>query len=261
MSQDLDWANDHLFTLDDTSFSIQLFAGSESRADRFTLAKPPWMIQEYLDLATEFTGGRIVELGIAKGGSVAFFAKLLHPEQLVAVEIETEPIAALTEFIESHGYADTVHTAYGVDQADRPRLEALIAQHFGGEPLDLVIDDASHLLAPSRTSFTTLFPRLRPGGLFVLEDWSHGHTWERVLQARPDLDAELLGAHAAKLPDLSRLVVELTLAVGYAPEVISDIRTRNGFAVVRRGDAPLDPATFELSQCYGDVARFILSGS
>ena len=40
-----------------------------------------------------------------------------------------------------------------------------------GEPLDLVIDDASHLYGPTMASFEVLFPRLRPGGLYVIEDW------------------------------------------------------------------------------------------
>jgi predicted O-methyltransferase YrrM len=256
MSQDLTWSNDHQFTLDDTSFHIDLFAAVESNPDRFTLAKTPWMIEEYLDLLPEYAGGRLVELGIAQGGSVALFAQLAQPKQLLAVDIETEPVAALAEFIEAHGYADTVHTAYGVDQADRPGLEALVSQYFGDDPLDLVVDDASHLLAPSQTSFTTLFPRLRPGGVFVIEDWSHGHHWERAL--RDEYSTEELAVDGTKMPDLSQLVLELALAVGFAPEVVSDIRIRHGFAVVRRGEATLDPATFDLSQCHGDLARLLL---
>jgi predicted methyltransferase len=35
--------------------------------------------------------------------------------------------------------------------------------------LDLVVDDTSHL-GPTRASFNTLFPRLRPGGVYVIED-------------------------------------------------------------------------------------------
>jgi predicted O-methyltransferase YrrM len=258
MSQDLMWSNDHLFALDGTSFQIDGFAAT-SHPDRFTLAKVPWMIEQYLDLLPEFAGGRLVELGIALGGSVAFFAHLAEPKQLLAVDIEPEPIAALAEFIESHGYADTVHVAFGVDQGDRPKLEALVSQYFGDDPLDLVIDDASHVLAPSRTSFEVLFPRLRPGGLFVIEDWSHGHHWERAL--RDEYSPEVLAVDGTKMPDLSRLLLELTLAVGYAPDVVSDVRIRHGFAVVRRGETALDPATFDLSQCHGDLARLLLKES
>ena len=37
-----------------------------------------------------------------------------------------------------------------------------------------MIDDGSHLLEETRACFETLFPRLRKGGLYMLEDWN----WE-----------------------------------------------------------------------------------
>ena len=43
------------------------------------------------------------------------------------------------------------------------RHEADIDQEFAGEPIDLVIDDASHYYEHSRRSFEIVFPRLREG--------------------------------------------------------------------------------------------------
>ena len=46
--------------------------------------------------------------------------------------------------------------------SDRERaLGTIVAEEFGDERLDLVVDDASHSLEPTRTSSETLFPRLR----------------------------------------------------------------------------------------------------
>jgi demethylmacrocin O-methyltransferase len=66
-------------------------------------------------------------------------------------------------------------------QADAEFLTEL-AERIG--PLDIVIDDGSHLSADVITSFQTLFPLLRPGGLYVIEDlqtsywpgWNGGST-------------------------------------------------------------------------------------
>jgi hypothetical protein len=66
-------------------------------------------------------------------------------------------------------------------QSDPARL-AEVAEQIG--PLDIVIDDGSHLSGDVVTAFTALFPRLRPGGLYVIEDlqtsywpgWNGGHT-------------------------------------------------------------------------------------
>jgi hypothetical protein len=49
-------------------------------------------------------------------------------------------------------------------------------EQFDGGPLDLVVDDCSHLYEPTRASFNELFPRLRPGGAYVIEDWVWAHT-------------------------------------------------------------------------------------
>jgi demethylmacrocin O-methyltransferase len=49
--------------------------------------------------------------------------------------------------------------------------EALLRELAGRiGPLDIVIDDGSHLNADVITSFRTLFPLLAPGGLYVVED-------------------------------------------------------------------------------------------
>ncbi|MFP3608175.1 class I SAM-dependent methyltransferase, partial [Paraburkholderia sp. SIMBA_053] len=36
----------------------------------------------------------------------------------------------------------------------------------------LVVDDASHFYEQTKTSFKTLFPLVRPGGLYIIEDWN-----------------------------------------------------------------------------------------
>ena len=53
------------------------------------------------------------------------------------------------------------------DQSDAAAM-ARLADTIG--PLDVVIDDGSHLSAHVIASFTALFPRLAPGGLYVIED-------------------------------------------------------------------------------------------
>jgi hypothetical protein len=54
-----------------------------------------------------------------------------------------------------------------------------VAHEFSA-PLDLVIDDASHIYGPTKASFQALFPLLRPGGLYLIEDWAWAH-WPRLL--------------------------------------------------------------------------------
>ena len=53
------------------------------------------------------------------------------------------------------------------DQGDPEYLDAM-AREFG--PFDLVIDDGSHFSDHVITSFHALFPHVRPGGMYVVED-------------------------------------------------------------------------------------------
>ncbi|MEW2354017.1 class I SAM-dependent methyltransferase [Spirillospora sp. NPDC029432] len=53
------------------------------------------------------------------------------------------------------------------DQSDGAFLDSLAA---GIGPLDIVVDDGSHLSEHVIASFRALFPHVRPGGLYVVED-------------------------------------------------------------------------------------------
>ncbi|WFE62999.1 class I SAM-dependent methyltransferase [Micromonospora sp. WMMD714] len=58
-------------------------------------------------------------------------------------------------------------TALTADQSDPAALVALAEEHG---PFDIVIDDGSHENEHVRISFDALFPYVRPGGLYVIED-------------------------------------------------------------------------------------------
>jgi len=119
----------------------------------------------HLDLCKRHIGGAIVELGIAEGGSAALLSLLARPRRLVALELDPTPVQALAELIKRRALAATVHPIYGVNQADRRRLVEIVDDRFGDDALDLVIDDASHLLPETTASIETLFPYLRSGGV------------------------------------------------------------------------------------------------
>jgi predicted O-methyltransferase YrrM len=155
--------------VDGVSF-VEEWAAGVSTPDRLAVMKPRELIEAYLELLTTHQGGRMVELGIREGGSTALMALAGQPSKMVAIELD-EAAPALTAFIDQRGLDPVVRPYFGVDQGDRARLDQIMTTEFGDEPLDLVIDDASHLYDPTLASFEVLFPRLRPGGLYIIEDW------------------------------------------------------------------------------------------
>src|SRR5262249_33219395 len=138
------------------------------------------------------------------GGSVAFWHELLRPRKHVALDLrDREDNPYFRRYVESRGLSGRIETYWKTDQADQARLREIVARGFDG-PLDLVIDDASHLYGPTRASFEVLFPMLVPGGLYIIEDWAWGH-WPGVIG--PD------HPWAGEEP-LTTLVVKLVEVVG-----------------------------------------------
>ena len=259
---DLSWSAPDQFELGGANFRTT-FGALHSQPDNFVLRKPRWLIEQYEALRAEFSGGRIVELGIDEGGSTAFMTELFHPGLMLALEIKPEPPRALAEFLAERGYASRIRPVFGVDQGDRERVSNLLDTHFGDERLDLVIDDASHVLEPSRVSFDILFPRLRPGGAFVIEDWSWDLAIERFVRDEPE---RFVAAYERRRhrpieqrSGLGRLVAEAVVGAGHTPRAIDSVFAREGFALLRRGDAVLDPATFSLAECCGTLGQQIFA--
>jgi hypothetical protein len=113
----------------------------------------------------------IFELGIWDGGSSAFWFEYFQPVKLIAVDsLAREDRPVLADYVTRNGLEESLKLYWGVDQADTARLRQIYDAEFI-EPLDLVIDDASHELHATRASFETLFPLLRQGGIYLIEDW------------------------------------------------------------------------------------------
>ncbi|MET0902012.1 MAG: class I SAM-dependent methyltransferase, partial [Acidimicrobiales bacterium] len=140
-------------------------------------------IEEYQRLLASFENARVVEIGIAYGGSVGFLALTARPTRLVAIELATTRSELLDALIADRDLEANVRLYYGTDQADVERLNEIVRVEFADQPLDLVIDDGSHLYDASVATFECLFPRLRAGGRYLIEDWGCDHAIRSLLSA------------------------------------------------------------------------------
>ena len=197
----MQWQSRNSFRLGDYDFAIPgslsdlVMAGRDDIGDKFYLGKYAEIIALYCNLFKNKEFKRIVELGVFKGGSAAFLQLLAQPERVLAVELCPEPIEKLERFIKSEGLEDSFRLECGVNQADTVLLRELAIEHFGIEPsIDLVIDDASHMLGPTRASFETLFPLLVPGGAYIIEDFASlpliFYEWLDVIDSAEEQQAE-----------------------------------------------------------------------
>ena len=99
----------------------------------------------------------LLEIGIYKGASLRMWNDYLPAGQIVGVDID--PAARTHE-------GERVKVYIG-DQTNRAFLEE-IARANG--PFDFIIDDGGHRADQQKTSLRVLWPHLKPGGTYVIED-------------------------------------------------------------------------------------------
>lgn len=107
---------------------------------------------------------RVVEFGVLHGASVRWLAECFPDAEIIGADILPEqpdwPHAPRI------GYRQ-------IDQADRAGIKTLL-DAVAGE-IDLVIDDGSHIPQHQASCLAEGMPRLRSGGLYVLEDIGTSH--------------------------------------------------------------------------------------
>lgn len=209
------WIDERRFDLRGTRF-VSGTMPMGLAADEFLVIKPPDLTAKYLQLVQAESPRRIVELGVKEGGSTAMLALLAQPDLLLAVDLAPDVPPLLTRFIHDHHLEGRVVPAFGLSQDDRIGLSKAIDAGGPHQPLDLVIDDASHILGPTRSSFEVLFPRLRPGGLLVIEDWSSECTVARNLARIIPSDTDM----SKRLDAVTRVFHILNTPGGQLPQAV-----------------------------------------
>ena len=244
----VDWISETSFVVDGLAFGGDLKSFREmTTRDRVVILKDSRLLRQYLDFFAPHRVENLFELGIWQGGSPLFYALATDARKVVALDIvnpgpapdsgDQDPAAALAyknpaieEIIERHGMGDKVKLNFGVSQDDRAAVTAIMDREFADQAIDVVIDDASHQYGFSRRSFEIIFPRLREGGFYIIEDWQWAHIDSPLYQ-----NGEAFGDQ----PALSNFIFELLIAYGGHPDVFWNIVVRDWFVAIQKGSRPL----------------------
>lgn len=100
-----------------------------------------------------------LEIGIFKGQSVRLWEQYFPNAELHFIDIEERK-----HVIEYFSARSQYHF---IDNKDSERLRKF-ALAFG--PFDFIVDDADHSMLGQITSFEVLFPFVKPGGIYIIED-------------------------------------------------------------------------------------------
>lgn len=135
----------------------------------------------------------LLEIGIQEGRSLKMWKEYFPNAQIIGLDIENC----------DHLVEDRLSVIRG-DQKNVKHLKLLpnIFETIYGRPdsFDIIIDDGSHKSEDMLVSFETLFPLLKPGGIYVIEDIHVCYWDERPFFARK---SRLLKRLKALMDDLN----------------------------------------------------------
>ncbi len=256
LTEALEWRGDH-FLLAGCKFVLQHQAVAETATDGFHFYKNRSQLEQYERFLStlEHAPRRVLELGIWDGGSAAFWVEALGLEKYAAIDIRNkEDSEYFTAWLRRRG-RDRLKMYWGVDQTDAQSLQRVIAER-GLQPLDLIIDDCSHMRKPTMRSFEILFPVLPAGAHYVIEDWA----W--ALQ--PEFQA---ARHPwGHLPSLHPVVDRLVRLHGSRPDLIDQMMVFPDLIALRRGPGTcpagwtVNSSISRRSRPWGRIARRVISG-
>ena len=97
-----------------------------------------------------------------------------------------------------------------------------------------------------------LFPRVRPGGLYVIEDWGAAHWPDMRWQAKG-------GQYSAERNPLSKLILEIVMVSASRPGLVQRVTVDRTTVYVQRGSDVVTDPDFDISKNYLTAGRRILS--
>jgi SAM-dependent methyltransferase len=100
---------------------------------------------------------RVLELGVFKGASLRMWRDYFPRGQVIGCDLHPDR--------RDHA-GDRIAIEIG-DCGSAAFLENVARSHG---PFDVIVDDASHIWRHQQIAFETLFPHLKPGGIFIIED-------------------------------------------------------------------------------------------
>lgn len=234
MKNQIKWLDENQFELNSIQFRIDQSLKDRQKSDNevFTIVKNKQFLDVYQGLVGRRPFKACVELGIFQGGSVIFLQNLFDLEKIIAFDISPDRIPSLDTYIRRHNYDDVFSLHFDVNQANAKYINSVLEKEGYNNSLDLVVDDASHQYAHTYKSFNCLFPHLKPGGLYIIEDWAWIHNKKYTDNMAAD--------HPWRgKPPLSNLILQLVMSLG-SGDTIRSITMHRFMVIIEKGEAIVD---------------------
>lgn len=124
----------------------------------------------------------ILEIGVDYGESSKTFSTYFKNSKLVGIDINLREI----DFKEFSNFE-----YIKCEQTDKTGIEKIISEKLNNQ-IDIVIEDASHIGHLSKLTFDIIFPYVKSGGFYIIEDWGTGY-WKSFNDGHEYFNPILMG--------------------------------------------------------------------
>lgn len=189
------------------------------------------------------SGLRLLELGVKTGASLALWDAYFDSAKIVGLDKRDRPESLPSGISFING-----------DQAD----PATLAEAISHGPFDIIVDDASHIGTLSRASFLGLFPHLKPGGAYVVEDYgtTFRPSWPDYRKTRPDRDK--LESYCTGMMGFLKQVLDDLFVDHPNRQPVAKVEFHPGLAIIWKYPAGQQPLASISEQSLRPVRRSLL---
>jgi hypothetical protein len=141
--------------------------GLQTRTDK---ADSHRFTEFYYDYCVKYTSPKLLEVGVSDGCSLNMWSQFYPTGEIVGMDID------ISTFMSGQRipYDATLRevkigniTVYSGDQENKDDLLKSLNYH---KEYDIIIDDGGHTMKQQQITLGTLFPYVKSGGLFIMED-------------------------------------------------------------------------------------------
>lgn len=123
-------------------------------------------IEVYEKLFEQYRFGfhTILEIGIFSGQSLRMWEQYFSSSKVIGIDCDEQPHGGAVDLRPM--IAEGTHNIVIMDATDPIQVRS----HFGNMKFDIILDDASHVLAHQVFAYTNFKSLLNPNGLYIIED-------------------------------------------------------------------------------------------
>lgn len=176
---------------------------------------------------------KILEIGIGpeEGSSLLMWRDYFENAMVYGIDIK--------DFKEQYDGKGNVKT-FQMDQGDRESLINFVTEHG---PFDIIIEDGSHMQHHQQLNLAWLYPYVKKGGFFVIEDLYFSYDCESELKRLNDTDTKAL-------PMIENFISTGKIESDFITESESEyIQNETEYCNIENG------IYFDWSQCFGEIGQ------